>query len=80
MTKWEYKTVIVQVTKKNLDIDLSNLGRDGWELVSAAPKTFGMNFPEMTIKPAIGSQKISAQQNAIMGIVEIIYFFKREVV
>ena len=79
MTKWEYKSFVVGYNNTGPNIDLAKLGADGWELVSMAPKTFVMNIPEMTMKPALARQVLSAQENAVMANVELIYIFKRPI-
>lgn len=77
MTKWEYKSLIARVSASGPEIDLAKLGTEGWELVSVVAKTVTLTLPELTIKPGLGSQKVTAQQGAPMADVELIYVFKR---
>jgi hypothetical protein len=77
MTKWEYKSLLVQITNTGPNIDLPKFGADGWELVSVAPKIVALNLPELKIKPGMGSQTVTAQQNAWQQTTELIYIFKR---
>ena len=77
MAKWEYQSILVQVTKSGPNIDLAKLGMDGWELVSAVPKVVALNLPEIRIKPAFGSQVVEAQGSAWEQTTELIYILKR---
>jgi len=77
MTKWEYKSLLVRVTNTGPDIDLAKLGIDGWELVSVVPKIIALNLPELKIKAGMGSQTVTAQQNAMMATSEFVYILKR---
>lgn len=77
MAKWEYKVLFVHSTNQGLDINLVELGADGWELVSAVPKTTSLSLPELAMKPAFGSTKFVAEKSSILSSTELICVFKR---
>ena len=80
MTKWEYQSLIVQVTKTGPNIDLAKLGAEGWELVSVVPKIATLNIPELKIKVQFRDQSVTAQENAWHQTTELIYTLKRPII